>query len=63
MTKQEVRAIARSRGLPVAEKPESQEICFVPTGSYREFIEAYLAEQQKKSASAAVKVVSTEEPF
>ena len=60
MTKQEVRAIARSRKLPVAEKPDSQEICFVPTGSYREFIDAYLAEQKKKSAAAAGEVVSTE---
>jgi tRNA-uridine 2-sulfurtransferase len=60
MTKQEVRAIARNHKLPVAEKPDSQEICFVPTGSYREFIEAYQAEQQKKSASAAGEVVSTE---
>jgi tRNA-specific 2-thiouridylase len=44
----------------VADKPDSQEICFVPTGSYREFINAYLAEQQKKSAAAAGEVVSTE---
>ncbi len=60
MTKQEVRAIARSRGLPVAEKPDSQEICFVPTGSYRQFIDAYLAEQQSRSAASAGEVVSTE---
>jgi tRNA-specific 2-thiouridylase len=45
MTKQEVRAIARRLALPVAEKPESQEICFVPTGSYVRFIESYLKEQ------------------
>jgi len=44
MTKAEVRRIARERRLPVAEKPESQEICFVPTGDYRKFIEAYLAD-------------------
>jgi tRNA-specific 2-thiouridylase len=35
MTKLEVRAAARARNLPTAEKPESQEICFVPTGDYR----------------------------
>jgi tRNA-specific 2-thiouridylase len=29
----------------VAEKPESQEICFVPTGDYVQFIEAYRSEQ------------------
>jgi tRNA-specific 2-thiouridylase len=45
LTKDEVRAIARRTGVPVAEKPESQEICFVPSGNYVRFIEAYLAEQ------------------
>jgi tRNA-specific 2-thiouridylase len=59
MTKQEVRALARARGLPVAEKPDSQEICFLPTGSYRQFIDAYLAEQQRRPDSAAGEVVST----
>jgi tRNA-specific 2-thiouridylase len=60
MTKQEVRAHARARGLSVAEKPESQEICFVPTGSYRQFIEAYLAEQHRQPKSPAGEVVSTD---
>jgi len=45
MTKNEVREAARAAELPVAEKPESQEICFVPSGNYASFIEAYLAEQ------------------
>src|SRR5947208_2988250 len=45
LTKDRVRSIAREKRLPVAEKPESQEICFVPSGSYRDFIQAYLAEQ------------------
>lgn len=35
MTKLEVRDAARSRGLVTADKPESQEICFVPDGDYR----------------------------
>jgi tRNA-specific 2-thiouridylase len=39
-----VREIARRAALPVAEKPESQEICFVPSGKYVQFIEAYLGE-------------------
>jgi len=60
MTKQEVRALARARRLPVAEKPDSQEICFVPTGSYRQFIDAYLAEQQRPPESATGEVVSTD---
>jgi tRNA-uridine 2-sulfurtransferase len=35
LTKDAVRETARRRGLPVAEKPESMEICFVPDGDYR----------------------------
>lgn len=38
MTKPEVREVARSRGLVTAEKPESQEICFVPDGDYRSLL-------------------------
>jgi tRNA-specific 2-thiouridylase len=45
MTKQDVREAARKANLPVAEKPESQELCFVPTGNYSQFIEAYRMEQ------------------
>ncbi len=36
MTKPEVREVARRHGLITAEKPESQEICFVPGGDYRD---------------------------
>ncbi|MBI4328325.1 MAG: tRNA 2-thiouridine(34) synthase MnmA [Chloroflexi bacterium] len=36
--KTEVRRIAREMELPVAEKPDSQEICFVPDGDYRQFL-------------------------
>jgi len=42
LTKPEVRQRARALGLVTAEKPESQEICFVPTGHYREFLERRL---------------------
>ena len=38
MTKDEVRRLAESMGLPVASKPESQEICFVPDGRYADFV-------------------------
>ncbi|MDR0543946.1 MAG: tRNA 2-thiouridine(34) synthase MnmA [Odoribacteraceae bacterium] len=39
LTKSEVRAIARARGLDaLAGKPESQEICFIPDDDYRAFI-------------------------
>jgi len=36
MTKPQVRELARSLGLPTAEKRDSQEICFVPRGDYRD---------------------------
>jgi tRNA-specific 2-thiouridylase len=38
LTKPEVRAIARAHGLPVAEKPESMDICFVPDGDYARIV-------------------------
>ncbi len=38
LSKNEVRAIAASANLPVANKPDSQEICFVTSGSYADFI-------------------------
>ena len=40
-----VRELARELGIPTAEKPDSQEICFVPNGDYAAFIDAYLKEQ------------------
>src|ERR1051325_3195270 len=42
MSKPEVRQLARDNSLAVAEKSESQEICFVPDGNYAGFIERYL---------------------
>lgn len=42
LTKEEVRALARRTNLPVAEKPESMELCFVPSGNYVQFIQAYV---------------------
>lgn len=36
--KEEVRQMAREWGIPVAEKPDSQEICFIPNGGYADFI-------------------------
>jgi tRNA-specific 2-thiouridylase len=39
LTKPDVRAKARALGLPTAETPESQELCFIP-GDYREFLRA-----------------------
>ncbi len=39
LSKEEVRRIAEQEGLPVAQKPDSQEICFVTDGNYADFIE------------------------
>lgn len=44
LTKEEVRELARRVQLPVAEKPESMELCFVPNGNYVQFIHAYSRE-------------------
>src|SRR4030095_11960654 len=40
--KSEVRAMAEQYGLPVFEKPDSQEICFIPSKNYSAFVENYL---------------------
>ncbi|MCC6743847.1 MAG: tRNA 2-thiouridine(34) synthase MnmA [Acidobacteria bacterium] len=50
MSKAEVRDVARRAGLATADKPESQEICFIPDNDYRKFIEDYLDEQGTREA-------------
>lgn len=42
--KDQVRELARGAQLPVAEKPDSMELCFVPNGNYVQFIHAYATE-------------------
>lgn len=44
ITKDEVRSIAREMELPVTDRPESQEICFIPSGNYTKFLEENLTE-------------------
>lgn len=39
--KEEIRDMAERLGLPVAHKPDSQEICFIPDHDYASFIEEY----------------------
>ena len=46
MSKSEIRAIARKLGLKVADKPDSQEICFVPGQDYKAFLRSHLGENQ-----------------
>ncbi|PYI61046.1 MAG: tRNA 2-thiouridine(34) synthase MnmA [Verrucomicrobia bacterium] len=44
MTKPQIREIARSLGLKVADKLDSQEICFVPGNDYKTFLRAHLGD-------------------
>ena len=53
LSKDEVRDIARQAGLPCAQKPDSQEICFVTDGGYAEFISGH-AETALPGAGAFV---------
>jgi tRNA-specific 2-thiouridylase len=58
LTKEEVRALARRANLPVSEKPESMELCFVPTGNYVQFIQAYSQERGISLASGEGEIVN-----
>ena len=51
-TKTEVRAMAAERGLPVATKAESQEICFVAANDYRGFMRRYAERDRQGGASS-----------
>ncbi|HEY7002266.1 MAG TPA: tRNA 2-thiouridine(34) synthase MnmA [Candidatus Udaeobacter sp.] len=46
MTKPEIRQIAHSLGLKVADKVDSQEICFVPGNDYKTFLSSHLGETE-----------------
>jgi tRNA-specific 2-thiouridylase len=59
-TKPEVRGIAEKHGLALAQKPDSQEICFIPGGDYKKFIDAYLDEQGEAMPETAGALVSTD---
>jgi tRNA-specific 2-thiouridylase len=60
MTKPEVREVAREHGLALAEKPDSQEICFIPGGDYKQFLTAYLEEQGREMPDTAGELVTTD---
>jgi len=57
MMKPEVRQLAEQHGLALAQKPDSQEICFVPGGDYKKFLDAYLAEQGESLPDTAGELV------
>jgi tRNA-specific 2-thiouridylase len=50
--KDEVRDYARRRGLPVADKPDSQEICFIPDHDYRAFVTKSIPRRPAKGSSS-----------
>jgi tRNA-uridine 2-sulfurtransferase len=59
MSKPQVRELARQHGLALAEKPDSQEICFIPGGDYKRFIDAYLDEQGEALPDTSGELVTT----
>jgi tRNA-specific 2-thiouridylase len=60
LQKAEVRELARELGIVTAEKPDSQEICFVPNGDYAAFIDGYFKEQGIAPDVTAGELVTTD---
>jgi tRNA-uridine 2-sulfurtransferase len=60
LSKEDVRGVARRAALPVAEKPESMELCFVPNGNYVRFIEAYSRERGTPLVDGGGEIVNEE---
>ena len=58
--KSEVRELARELNLATSEKPDSQEICFVPNGDYAAFIDSYFREQGVAPADVRGELVTTD---
>jgi len=59
MTKPEVRQLAEGYSLALAKKPDSQEICFIPGGDYKLFMEAYLEEQEQPLPDTSGELVTS----
>ncbi len=60
LTKDEVRRLASTHGLPTADKPESQEICFVPDDDYAGFVERHADALPAQSAARGGTFVDTQ---
>ncbi len=60
LEKSAVRDLARELGIPTAEKPDSQEICFVPNGDYAAFIDSYFREQGISTKDMRGELVTTD---
>src|SRR5271170_6002145 len=58
-TKPRVRQMAAELGIASANKPDSQEICFIPGGDYKKFIDAYLEERGEAMPDNSGELVST----
>lgn len=54
-TKEEIRQIAKEAGLPVAHKPDSQEICFIPDNNYASFIDKEAGKRAPKTGNFVTK--------
>jgi tRNA-uridine 2-sulfurtransferase len=59
-TKPQVREQARGYDLGIATKPDSQEICFIPGGDYKRFIDAYLDEQGETMPDSSGEIVTSQ---
>jgi len=57
--KPRVREMAAELGIASANKPDSQEICFIPGGDYKKFIDAYLDEQGEPMPDSSGELVTT----
>ncbi len=60
-TKAEIRELARQAGIRVADKPDSQEICFIPDNDYAAFVERYsdMPETSGEMVDTSGRVVGT----
>ena len=58
MHKPDVREEAKRAGLRLFEKPDSQEICFIPGGDYKQFLDAYLDEQGEELPDTSGELVT-----
>ncbi len=57
--KDEIRSLASEAGLPVADKPDSQDICFIPDGDYRKFVGQRSAPQPGEMVDAGGRLLGT----
>jgi tRNA-uridine 2-sulfurtransferase len=64
LTKQQVREMAKKYNLPVFDKPESQEICFIPTRNVGRFVENYATNSLRfSSASSTLETKEVDRPI